>query len=161
MCLLHVSFLSCCGGVLKPDVVFFGGGIPKQTATEALEMASSSDLMLTIGERHGNRVGALLSPESFVYAGTSLMVYSAFRLAEATKKAGGKVIAINVGPTRADPLLDAKFEVGFRVAFATSSCVSRSLTPLILGAGWGGRNEAGDARFAAAAQDVSAQSEAS
>lgn len=44
-------------------------------------------------------------------AGSSLQVYSAFRLAEAAKCAGARVIAINVGATRADPLLDAKYEV--------------------------------------------------
>ena len=43
--------------------------------------------------------------------GTSLQVYSAFRLVEAAKRSGAKVVAINVGETRADKLLDMKLEV--------------------------------------------------
>jgi NAD-dependent deacetylase sirtuin 4 len=39
------------------------------------------------------------------------MVYSAFRLAEAAKANGAKLLAINVGPTRADKLIDEKYEV--------------------------------------------------
>ena len=38
-------------------------------------------------------------------------MYSAFRLGEAAKRAGARLIAINVGETRADKLLDAKYEV--------------------------------------------------
>ncbi|GAX72551.1 hypothetical protein CEUSTIGMA_g7.t1 [Chlamydomonas eustigma] len=86
------SCQSCGGqGILKPDVVFFGDGIPKEKADAALNMATSCDLMITMG--------------------TSLMVFSAYRLVEAAKKAGAKIVAINVGPTRADQLIDIKHEV--------------------------------------------------
>ncbi|KAG1669921.1 hypothetical protein FOA52_002448 [Chlamydomonas sp. UWO 241] len=86
-----VPACGACGGVLKPHVVFFGDGIPKARANAAMEAAKSCDLVLA--------------------AGTSLMVYSAFRLVEAAHKAGARVAAINVGPTRADKLLTVKFEV--------------------------------------------------
>ena len=36
------------------------------------------------------------------------MVWSAFRLAKATKAAGGKLAVVNVGATRADELADVR-----------------------------------------------------
>lgn len=45
-----------------------------------------------------------------MFIGTSLQVFSAFRLAEAAKKSGAFMIAVNIGPTRADRLLDRKIE---------------------------------------------------
>ncbi|MCD6570221.1 MAG: NAD-dependent deacylase [Deltaproteobacteria bacterium] len=38
-----------CGGVLKPNAVFFGETIPKNALTEAFEEAGACDLMLVIG----------------------------------------------------------------------------------------------------------------
>ncbi|MDP3182485.1 MAG: NAD-dependent deacylase [Desulfobaccales bacterium] len=38
-----------CGGLIKPDVVFFGEPIPPQTQEEAQELAQSCDLLLIIG----------------------------------------------------------------------------------------------------------------
>lgn len=40
--------------------------------------------------------------------GSSVMVYSAFRLVKAAVDAGAKVVAVNVGETRADPFVDSK-----------------------------------------------------
>jgi NAD-dependent deacetylase sirtuin 4 len=80
-----------CGGVLKPDVVFFGDGVPRARAKAALAAASGADVLLV--------------------AGSSLMVFSAFRLARAAKEAGATLVAVNVGPTRADELLDVKLEL--------------------------------------------------
>lgn len=40
--------------------------------------------------------------------GSSLMVYSAFRLAKAAKDAGAAVVLVSVGPNRADSLADCK-----------------------------------------------------
>ena len=42
--------------------------------------------------------------------GSSLQVFSAFRLAESAKKSGAYLVAINVGPTRADRFLDMKLQ---------------------------------------------------
>jgi len=81
---------SRCGGVLKPNVVFFGDGIPKPRADRALQLASSADCLLVVG--------------------SSLMVYSAFRLAKAAKDAGAAVVLVSVGPNRADDLADRKVE---------------------------------------------------
>lgn len=42
--------------------------------------------------------------------GSSLMVYSVFRLIKANKERGGKLAILTVGPTRADDLADLKLE---------------------------------------------------
>jgi len=38
-----------CGGLIKPDVVFFGEGIPPEAQRAAHELARTCDLMLLIG----------------------------------------------------------------------------------------------------------------
>ena len=38
-----------CGGVYKPDFIFFGEGIPPRAYQKASEAAASTDLMLVIG----------------------------------------------------------------------------------------------------------------
>ncbi|KAG2498927.1 hypothetical protein HYH03_003117 [Edaphochlamys debaryana] len=79
-----------CGGVLKPDVVFFGDNIPQERKDRAAAMAASADLLLVVG--------------------SSLAVYSAFRLVEAGARAGAALAVVNVGPTRADALASIKVE---------------------------------------------------
>ncbi len=79
-----------CGGMLKPDVVFFGANVPKERADAALAAALSADAMLV--------------------AGSSLMVRSGYRLCEAAHAAGKPVVAVNRGRTRADHLLALKVD---------------------------------------------------
>jgi NAD-dependent SIR2 family protein deacetylase len=79
-----------CGGVLKPDVVFFGESVPR----ERVETAS----------RH------LLDADAMLIVGSSLMVYSGYRFAEMAAKAGKPIAAVNLGHTRADALLTLKVE---------------------------------------------------
>ena len=81
------SVPSCpeCGtGTLMPDVVFFGDSLPRARAEAARARAASSDLLLVVG--------------------TSVQVFSAFRLVQACADSGGKVAIVNAGPTRADSL---------------------------------------------------------
>ena len=77
-----------CGGLLKPDVVFFGEGVPQECVRRAMEALEASDAMLVVG--------------------SSLMVYSGFRFAKAMAAMGRPVAAINLGRTRADALLTLK-----------------------------------------------------
>ncbi|MGH8819993.1 MAG: NAD-dependent protein deacetylase [Rhodoferax sp.] len=77
-----------CGGVLKPDVVFFGESVPRDRVNEAL--------------------GALARADAVLVAGSSLMVYSGFRFVQAAVAAGKPVAAVNLGRTRADELLTFK-----------------------------------------------------
>ena len=81
----------CNGQRLKPDVVFFGENVAPSTAAQAIASIDQSEGLLVIG--------------------SSLMAYSAFRLCKATCDQGKPLIAINIGKTRADELLDLKIEM--------------------------------------------------
>lgn len=78
----------CDGERLKPDVVFFGENVAPATAAKALRSVEQAAGLLVVG--------------------SSLMAYSAFRLCKAVVEQGKPLIAINVGKTRADDLLDLK-----------------------------------------------------
>lgn len=77
-----------CGGLLKPDVVFFGDNVPRRRVAEAMAVLAESDALLVVG--------------------SSLMVYSGYRFCERARELGMPVAAINLGTTRADALLAAK-----------------------------------------------------
>jgi NAD-dependent SIR2 family protein deacetylase len=77
-----------CGGILKPDVVFFGESVPQERVKAAMDAVERADAMLVIG--------------------SSLMVYSGYRFAQAAHKAGKPIAAVNLGRTRADELLSLK-----------------------------------------------------
>jgi NAD-dependent SIR2 family protein deacetylase len=79
-----------CGGVLKPDVVFFGEGVPRDRVNQAMDTLEVSDAMLVVG--------------------SSLMVYSGYRFARAMADLGKPIAALNMGRTRADDLLTWKVE---------------------------------------------------
>jgi NAD-dependent SIR2 family protein deacetylase len=79
-----------CGGVLKPDVVFFGERVPPQRVEGAMRALERADAMLVIG--------------------SSLMVYSGYRFAYSAARAGKPIAAVNIGRTRADELLTLKVE---------------------------------------------------
>jgi len=81
----------CNGQRLKPDVVFFGENVAPSTAAQAIASIDQSEGLLVIG--------------------SSLMAYSAFRLCKAICDQGKPLIAINIGKTRADELLDLKIEM--------------------------------------------------
>lgn len=79
-----------CNGILKPDVVFFGEGVPKERVREAGAALERADAMLVVG--------------------SSLMVYSGYRFASMAHKSDKPVAAINYGHNRADPILDLKVD---------------------------------------------------
>lgn len=79
-----------CGGILKPDVVFFGENVPRDRVAKAMQALDEADAMLVVG--------------------SSLMVFSGYRFAHAAAKAGKPIAAVNLGRTRADPLLSLKIE---------------------------------------------------
>jgi NAD-dependent deacetylase len=45
----HTPLYCLCGGLIRPDVVFFGEAIPPATQAEAEELAQHCDLMIVIG----------------------------------------------------------------------------------------------------------------
>ncbi len=87
-----------CGGVLKPDVVFFGENVPRDRVEAAMLRLDEADAMLIVG--------------------SSLMVYSGFRFVERAARAGKPVAAVNLGRTRADGLLALKVEALCEAALA-------------------------------------------
>jgi len=87
-----------CGGVLKPDVVFFGENVPRERVDEAMRRLDEADAMLVVG--------------------SSLMVYSGYRFVEQAARAGKPVAAVNLGLTRADALLALKVEAPCEEALA-------------------------------------------
>ena len=86
----RVPACPACGGMLKPDVVFFGDSVPRERVASAMAAITASAGLLVVG--------------------SSLMVYSAFRFVELARREGKPVMAVNLGTTRADDLLDAKVE---------------------------------------------------
>ncbi|MBI5922505.1 MAG: NAD-dependent protein deacetylase [Betaproteobacteria bacterium] len=79
-----------CGGVLKPDVVFFGDNIPRPRVAAAMAALEQAAALLVVG--------------------SSLMVYSGFRFCQQAKALGKPIAVVNRGVTRADHLLDLKLE---------------------------------------------------
>ncbi|MCA0174770.1 MAG: NAD-dependent protein deacetylase [Proteobacteria bacterium] len=77
-----------CGGLLKPDVVFFGEQVPRERVHQAFEALAAADAVLVVG--------------------SSLMVWSGYRFVHAAAQAGQPVAALNQGRTRADDLLALK-----------------------------------------------------
>jgi NAD-dependent SIR2 family protein deacetylase len=85
-----------CGGILKPDVVFFGESVPTDRVDEAMN--------------------ALAEAEALLVAGTSLAVNSGMRFARAAAKSGKPIVVVNVGQTKADELALAKIEANTSLA---------------------------------------------
>jgi NAD-dependent SIR2 family protein deacetylase len=78
----------CCGGDLKPDVVFFGGNVAERTLSAAWDLFDRAEALLVVG--------------------SSLTVYSGFRFVRRANERGLPIGIVNLGPTRADALADAK-----------------------------------------------------
>ena len=85
-----------CGGMLKPDVVFFGESVPRERVAAVRE--------------------ALMQADAVLVAGSSLMVYSGYRFVEEAVAVGKPVVAVNRGRTRADLVFALKVDVDVGVA---------------------------------------------
>jgi NAD-dependent deacetylase len=75
-----------CGGLIRPDVVWFGEMLPEDAWEEAARACESADLLISIG--------------------TSGVVYPAASLPLAAKRAGGFVVEVNPEPTPLTPSVD-------------------------------------------------------
>lgn len=73
-----------CGGVLKPNVVFFGENVPKGRVDAAWKLFDEADVLLV--------------------AGSSLTVYSGYRFVLGAAKKNVPVAIINLGSTRGDEI---------------------------------------------------------
>jgi len=88
-----------CGGLLKPDIVYFGENVPKERVERAYAMVDDA--------------GALL------VAGSSLTVMSGLRFVRHAAKTGKPVVIVNRGETRGDPLATVKVHAGTSPTLST------------------------------------------
>ncbi|MFD1493729.1 MULTISPECIES: Sir2 family NAD-dependent protein deacetylase [Microbacterium] len=88
----RIPACTVCGGVLKPDVVFFGEFVPTEKFREAEQLVHAS--------------------QALVVAGSSLVVNSGIRLVERARRRRIPVVIINRGVTRADARASIKFDAG-------------------------------------------------
>jgi NAD-dependent SIR2 family protein deacetylase len=85
-----------CDGVYKPDVVFFGESVPVARVETSIALLEQSDVLLV--------------------AGTSLTVNSGYRFAKLAAKTNKPIFVVNMGPTRADDIANAKIEANTSLA---------------------------------------------
>jgi NAD-dependent SIR2 family protein deacetylase len=86
----RVPDCTACGGVLKPDVVFYGDSVPRERVAASNALVDAADALFVVG--------------------TSLMVFSSFRFCRRAHARGIPIVALNRGVTRADSLLTLKVE---------------------------------------------------
>lgn len=89
---LVVPECSNCGGTLKPDVVFFGELVPRDTFRAARSLVENT--------------------EALVVAGSSLAVNSGIRLLDRANRAGHPIVIINRGATKGDSRASIRLEAG-------------------------------------------------
>ena len=75
-----------CGGVLKPDAVFFGEPLPRRELEEAFREAEKADLVLVVG--------------------SSLVVQPAAYIPLHAKETGAKIVIVNASRTAMDSIAD-------------------------------------------------------
>ena len=88
----QVADCLCCGGILKPDIVYFGDNVPKPRVARAYAMVDAADALLVLG--------------------SSLTVMSGLRFVRYAVKTGRPVAIVNRGTTRGDELATLKLDAG-------------------------------------------------
>jgi NAD-dependent SIR2 family protein deacetylase len=81
-----------CGGVLKPDIVYFGENVPKERVAQAYALVDEAEALLV--------------------AGSSLAVMSGLRFVRHAARAGRPVLIVNRGVTRGDDVADLRIDAG-------------------------------------------------
>ncbi|MGV9859537.1 NAD-dependent protein deacetylase [Gordonia sp. NPDC003425] len=85
-----VADCAVCGGVLKPDIVYFGENASKDVVQQAFSAVDEADAVLVIG--------------------SSLTVMSGLRFARHAHRTGKPLVVINRGATRADDIAELKID---------------------------------------------------
>ncbi|WP_280213643.1 NAD-dependent protein deacetylase [Nocardia cyriacigeorgica] len=88
-----------CGGILKPDIVYFGENVPKQRVRAAYDVVDDAEVLLV--------------------AGSSLTVMSGLRFVRHAAKSGTPVIIVNRGRTRGDELATHTVDAGCSPTLST------------------------------------------
>ncbi|MGO1317530.1 MAG: Sir2 family NAD-dependent protein deacetylase [Cellulomonadaceae bacterium] len=78
----RVADCALCGGLLKPDIVYFGENVPRKRVERAYAMVDEADALLV--------------------AGSSLAVLSGLRFVRHAARTGMSVVIVNRGTTRGD-----------------------------------------------------------
>ena len=88
------QFIDCpaCGGILKPDIVYFGESVAKEIVHQCYSMIDQSEALLV--------------------AGSSLTVFSGYRFVRHAAATGVPVAIVNRGTTRGDDLATVKVDGG-------------------------------------------------
>jgi NAD-dependent SIR2 family protein deacetylase len=79
-----------CGGILKPDVIFFGENVPRARVEQAFAMLDEAEVLLVLG--------------------SSLAVYSGYRFVTQAAQDGKPIAIVNSGPTRGDHVADVRID---------------------------------------------------
>ncbi|MFI9504447.1 NAD-dependent protein deacetylase [Nocardia sp. NPDC052566] len=98
-----------CGGMLKPDIVYFGESVPKERVGAAYDLVDNADAMLV--------------------AGSSLTVMSGLRFVRHAAKQAKPVVIVNRGNTRGDELSTLTMDLG---CSATLTALADSLQTLVV-----------------------------
>jgi NAD-dependent SIR2 family protein deacetylase len=85
---LNVPECQRCTGTLMPDVVFFGGSVPRQRVNQGMQAIERADALVAVG--------------------TSLQVFSGFRFCRHAVASAKPLLLINPGSTRADTIATEK-----------------------------------------------------
>ncbi len=88
------QFIDCpaCDGILKPDIVYFGESVTKETVHQCYSLVEQSEALLV--------------------AGSSLTVFSGYRFVRHAAASGIPVAIVNRGATRGDDLATVKVDGG-------------------------------------------------
>ena len=87
-----------CGGLRRPDIVFFGESLPKEELNEAFQLASSSDCLFVVG--------------------TSAVVYPAANIPVIAARSGVRVVEVNPVPSNISTYADVLVSEPAGSAFA-------------------------------------------
>ncbi|OBF08146.1 NAD-dependent deacetylase [Mycobacterium sp. ACS4054] len=90
----NFRYLDCprCGGMLKPDIVYFGENVAKEVVAQAYSLVDEADALLV--------------------AGSSLTVFSGYRFVRHAAALGRPIAIVNRGDTRGDELATVKVDGG-------------------------------------------------
>ncbi|KAM0736486.1 NAD-dependent protein deacylase Sirt4 [Formica fusca] len=79
-----------CGGILKPDIIFFGDNVPRNIVQNVKNNVENSDALLILG--------------------TTLTTFSAYRIVLQAIEANKPIAIVNIGKTRADEFVNLRVE---------------------------------------------------
>ncbi|MEU4595607.1 NAD-dependent protein deacetylase [Nocardia sp. NPDC023988] len=100
-----------CGGMLKPDIVYFGETVPAERVAAAFALVDDAEALLV--------------------AGSSLTVMSGLRFVRRAAKNGVPVVIVNRGATRADDLAAVRIPAGCSEILSTLADRLTTATPAV------------------------------